>query len=621
MTHPPHPLPGSALPPFRLAPRTPALASHIGLPLADQGPGFARFRPFGDPRVVLFLRGEGPRNGIPPEPTPFWSLVGTAPVGPFVIEVLRNRQVLSPPAWQPGMPPIDPQDYESVDDVLLLPDGELRIPRSPRGFGDHEIGFIVQSIQVVSTMPQGGAHPSHRDYLPQGSPAAEPPRAAEPRAAPMNVGGPPAPAMGCDVVLEASTFNVPPRCASCGAPQETTLNASRAVSGGYRRTVRRTFAIPYCNACAARVRGTRRKAVVLGFAALGVSLATAALSFAAPGLPFAVLVGLPIVVSVGFGIAAMTRLAPKPPAAPAVAAGDAVRLVSFKGNQSVLYCANPLWGQAFAEANRARAMQRNRPARFGVAALWIALIVAPIAAVSVWIPTHPQVHVDNAGPEALQIWLDGSPSIVVPPSDGQKEPPSIWIGYGQHMLGYSKVGATRPDATVSAPLTMSDDFLYNPQQTGCYWLVANAYGSASVAGVAQGPQAIKEFYSFDNVSTWFGDNPQSVKVSKGQSGDTRVALQRAQACMDLARLGCSDAVRAEFVRCQQAAKSDEAFQQCDRTVSCARQEPAAPASPAARASTTPHEPHPATEPREARPPPAHSAHGPSPAASASAKHG
>jgi hypothetical protein len=210
---------------------------------------------------------------------------------------------------------------------------------------------------------------------------------------------------------------------------------------------------------------------------------------------------------------------------------------------------------------------------------------------------------------------------VVPPSDGQKEPPSIWIGYGQHMLGYSKVGATRPDATVSAPLTMSDDFLYNPQQTGCYWLVANAYGSASVAGVAQGPQAIKEFYSFDNVSTWFGDNPQSVKVSKGQSGDTRVALQRAQACMDLARLGCSDAVRAEFVRCQQAAKSDEAFQQCDRTVSCARQEPAAPASPAARASTTPHEPHPATEPREARPPPAHSAHGPSPAASASAKHG
>src|ERR1700679_4304640 len=102
MMQPPHPGQGVPPPAFRVPPRTSALASRINLPLVDEGPGFARFRPFGDHRVVLFLRGDGPRHGIPGEPNPFWWFAGTAPVGPFVVQVLRNRQVLSPPAWRPG---------------------------------------------------------------------------------------------------------------------------------------------------------------------------------------------------------------------------------------------------------------------------------------------------------------------------------------------------------------------------------------------------------------------------------------------------------------------------------------------------------------------------------------
>src|ERR1700759_5071291 len=92
---------------FRLAPRIPTLASRIALPVADEGPGYVRFRPFNDPRVIVLLRGPVPREGIPASATPFWSAVAMAPVGPFSIEVLRHRQVLSPPPAQPGAPPVD----------------------------------------------------------------------------------------------------------------------------------------------------------------------------------------------------------------------------------------------------------------------------------------------------------------------------------------------------------------------------------------------------------------------------------------------------------------------------------------------------------------------------------
>src|ERR1019366_2059509 len=236
---PPQAPPGAPSPSaFRLAPRTPTLASRIALPVVDEGPGYVRFRPFNDARVILLLRGQPPREGIPPAP------------------------------WQPGMPPVDPQDYEPVDDVLLLPDGELRIPRAPRGFSDGEIAFIVQSIQLFSAMPGGAPDPAHRDSLPAGpAPFAPAGAAVDPRpimpaqpapppggASSPGVAPPPGSALqGCDVVLQANTFNMPPRCASCGAPKETTLNTARTQSRAFRGKATRTFAIPYFNPCAARV--------------------------------------------------------------------------------------------------------------------------------------------------------------------------------------------------------------------------------------------------------------------------------------------------------------------------------------------------------------------------------
>jgi hypothetical protein len=412
---------------------------------------------------------------------------------------------------------------------------------------------------------------------------------------------------GCDVVLQSSSFSVPPRCSSCGSPQQTTLDAKKRkgrVGGG---SVTRTFQIPYCNACAARAKSTRMKGWLFGGVTFGIAAVFAAIGLLAPGLPAVVLVVLPTILALGFAIVTMTALAPKVPAPPAMAAGDAVKLVSFDGNRSTLYCVNPMWGQEFAQANGVQPVPKSRGSWFGANSLLIALVFAPIMAGGIWFLAHPQIHIDNPGAEAMQIWLDGKQSVTVQPNANA----SIFVARGKHTLGYSKVGGSAPEATVEGNATMMDAHLYNPAKTGCYWLVADSYGSASVAGISQGPQAIKEFYSFDKVDTWFGDNPQSVSVSNGQTGDTRVALQRAKACMDLASRGCDEAAREQFISCQRAAANDEAFEKCAESVTCGTPKPGA--------ATTPHTApsgHPAAHPSHGGAP--HGTPPPAPHASGSA---
>ena len=157
------------------------------------------------------------------------------------------------------------------------------------------------------------------------------------------------------------------------------------------------------------------------------------------------------------------------------------------------------------------------------------------------------------------------------PDDGATPPPSFSIGHGKHALGWSPVGASSPSGTVDADVTVNDAHLYNPERTACYWLQADAYGDATVHGVQHGPQPVKEFYSFDKVDTWFGNNPQEIEVDSHASGGTRVALQRDEDCMELAKKGCDPDSRDKFVTCEMAAikdKSKTEYEKCIQTAPC-----------------------------------------------------
>jgi len=404
-------------------------------------------------------------------------------------------------------------------------------------------------------------------------------------------------AQGSDVVLQSNTFTVPPRCASCGMPQQTTRTTKLSKKQG-RTTTTRSFQIPYCNPCADRAKGTQAKGALFALATLGIVLVFSALNLVAPGIPAALLIGLPIVLSLGFAIAAMTALAPKVPPLPAMATGDAVRLVKFNGSQSTLHCVHPQWAEELARANGTQPIPNSRMHVFGSASLWTAILTGPLAACCLWFVAHPEVHVDNAGAEAVQVWLDGKPSIVVQPNPNGVDPPAIRVGRGKHTYGRSKLGASAPEATVDADTTMNDAHLYNPSKTACYWLVADSYGNASVMGMQRGPQPIQEFYTFDKVDTWFGDNPQSIEVDSHSSGGTRVALQRAKMCMELAEHGCSDTDRDAFVSCERAARDEDGLDKCAKAVTCGNAKPSVAQSkgttPASHSSahTTPA-PHPA----------------------------
>jgi hypothetical protein len=393
------------------------------------------------------------------------------------------------------------------------------------------------------------------------------------------------------VTLNSSSYSTPPVCCSCGAPQQTTVSTKlvKGRAGGGSTTLTMNF--PYCQPCADRVKAFKAKRVVAVVVALGAALAMGGLVFALPMLPMAVSVGIALLLGVGGAVGVTLALKPKAPPAPATTAGEAVRIHSFKpgGGRTVLHCTNTTWAEHFAHANGVQTVPKSKGDGFVAGPIVVACLTVPIAAFGCWAGSHPSVYVDNAGAEALQIWVDGSKTVEV----GADAHTSFSLGWGEHTFGWSKVGASAPTSTVKGDVQVGDAHLYNPAKSACYWLEADAYGNGSTAGLQKGPQPIQEFYHFDSVDTWFGNNPQSISTKSG--GGTRVALQRASTCMEAVAHGCSLAVREQLVSCQRAAFSaDKAtFEKCtdDAIAACQGGRPAAGTVAAAA--------HPASGPKPA----------------------
>jgi hypothetical protein len=388
---------------------------------------------------------------------------------------------------------------------------------------------------------------------------------------------------GRAVILPSTSCRVAPQCTSCGAPQQTQLQTSFSQKRGrVTTTVRMNF--PYCAACAAQAKTFTSKHRLAILIAFGLAVLMGALAFLVPALSLGVALAVTAAIGIGGAIGAAIALEPKMPAPPATAKGEAVRIVGLAANGAVtLYFTNALWADAFAQGNGVASMPKSRGDRFVVAPLVLGLLFTPAAALGAWEFAHPPFYVDNPTADALQIFVDGSKKAVVPPSS-QIE---IDVGHGKHTFGAAKSGTDAPASTVAGVVEVNDAFLYNPNKSGCYWLIADAYGSARTDGIKQGPQPLQEFYHFDHIDTWFGSNPQSIQVGRGESGGTRIALQRSTECMKLVDRGCSTQVRETFVICELAAMSKDAEATCftQASAACGGRAPS-PSTPAAPATAT-----------------------------------
>lgn len=121
------------------------IRSRFDLPVAAEGPKYARLVPFGDGREVIVRRGS--ELGFPyglPSPRPPVVLCGIR------VPVVHYLSILSPPVLAPGAKPMSAEAaaaYQPESDVYYLPDADLMIRRVPKGFSDAEVAKILAAIR------------------------------------------------------------------------------------------------------------------------------------------------------------------------------------------------------------------------------------------------------------------------------------------------------------------------------------------------------------------------------------------------------------------------------------------------------------------------------------------
>lgn len=105
---------------------------------------FERYVPFGDRREVILRRGRelGASYGFE---------IGrrTVTVGGRELELVRYRELLSPPPLQPGQPLMTPAQaahYTPESEVYRAPGLEVLLRRTPDGFTDEEVVEILARL-------------------------------------------------------------------------------------------------------------------------------------------------------------------------------------------------------------------------------------------------------------------------------------------------------------------------------------------------------------------------------------------------------------------------------------------------------------------------------------------
>ncbi|MEO6953001.1 MAG: hypothetical protein ABI321_14470 [Polyangia bacterium] len=345
-------------------------------------------------------------------------------------------------------------------------------------------------------------------------------------------------------------FSMPGRCCRCGEPADKTIASSVQVKaiGRGRRT--RSVTFPYCTACFERAARVNRARSMLTLTILGLSLLLACLAFVVPGLPQAALIVVPT------GLALFAAFALTSRSADATHAPYGAWLSKATNDKTTFFMTRPEWAAQFGEGNKVPSVPMQLR---GGPMMWpLALIVAAGLSTLLSFLARPEVHIDNEGPTAVQIWIDGKKSIVAPPLTAKLEPrPIVRVPFGMHRFGWSAEGASAPTAqTDPYKIVLAGDHLYNPGSTACYYLDLSLYGSGASAGtINAGPVSIAEMYTFKQVDSWFSENPKS--VSTKSSTEKRVSLQPEAGCFVLSEHHCALSIRKDLAECRKTAYEKE----------------------------------------------------------------
>jgi hypothetical protein len=179
---------------------------------------------------------------------------------------------------------------------------------------------------------------------------------------------------GWEVDISSEQYRCPPLCASCLGPSQASVEIGSARATGARERQYIRLLMPYCHACAARVRWGGRMMMLLfsvvTLAALVLPVLVLAFSGGGPGMKAA---GAAVAVVVGI-IAALV-LTPWQPPLPATARREAVWISRYDHKGIGLFCTNRAWAEKVAAANRSSVRETSTLRMMGpVAMTWTAVV-------------------------------------------------------------------------------------------------------------------------------------------------------------------------------------------------------------------------------------------------------
>jgi hypothetical protein len=369
---------------------------------------------------------------------------------------------------------------------------------------------------------------------------------------------------GWDVTVRADAYRPPSTCAACGLAAERT-----------RREGKGNVAIdvPYCARCNVHAAYTWSRAPYqeVGLAILFGSAIFGAVAFI-PGLPLVASMLLAPLLALPFAVLAIVTI-PIRKRVGSSASVDGARLVRTRGPEATLFCTHAEWARSLAEAHGTTPVARARPNRGTPKRIPLAIPLSAAAAVGVWIFANPEVHVDNSMGDAVQVWVDGKPVFVAQPGPVSK----LRISHGEHMLGWSRVGAPAPISITTVDIHAGHAPLYAPGKMHCYYREVTIYGKSSEKPSST-PLQIADFYDFSSVDNWFAPNPATVEIEKGSS-TTKSSIQRSKWCPDLSTPPCPEGTRERYWSCMTAHWTDpRGAWQCarDTSIACGFEPPADP---------------------------------------------